>query len=75
MPNLAREIVRGNRGAIEPSERLNLKGILVGNPLTDTATDNLGAIDFWWCVCVFFPPYNYFLLAEKHPPLGSGITR
>ena len=23
-------------------------GILVGNPLTDTATDNIGAVDFWW---------------------------
>ena len=27
---------------------LPLKGILVGNPLTDTAIDNLGAVDFWW---------------------------
>ncbi|GAX79633.1 hypothetical protein CEUSTIGMA_g7074.t1 [Chlamydomonas eustigma] len=48
VPNLAREIVRGNRGARSPRETLNLKGILVGNPLTDTAVDNMGAVDFWW---------------------------
>lgn len=43
LPNLALEIVKGNR-----EEHLNLVGFLVGNPWTDTATDNLGAVDFWW---------------------------
>lgn len=47
VPNLARDIVRGN-AAHGPSEQLNLKGFLVGNPWTDTAIDNLGAVDFWW---------------------------
>ena len=32
---------QGNRGAAEKSEILPLKGILVGNPLTDTAIDNM----------------------------------
>jgi hypothetical protein len=41
VPNLAREIVRGNHRTRDP--RINLKGILVGNAWTDPAIDNEGA--------------------------------
>lgn len=47
VPNLAREIVRGNKrdSAEQP---INLQGFLVGNALTMPATDSKGALRFWW---------------------------
>ncbi|GIM06742.1 hypothetical protein Vretimale_10995, partial [Volvox reticuliferus] len=49
VPNLALAIVEGNKAAAATDEpKINLKGFLVGNPWTDTAIDNMGAIDYWW---------------------------
>lgn len=59
LPTLAWEIVEGNHRATSAVSSgqvsdpfvagyLNFKGIAVGNPWTDAATDNLGAVDFWW---------------------------
>lgn len=46
VPNLAWSIVQGN--SQHGSATINLQGFFVGNPWTDTYTDNLGAVDFWW---------------------------
>eukprot|EP00197_Chlamydomonas_leiostraca_P008089 CAMPEP_0202867848 /NCGR_PEP_ID=MMETSP1391-20130828/9657_1 /ASSEMBLY_ACC=CAM_ASM_000867 /TAXON_ID=1034604 /ORGANISM="Chlamydomonas leiostraca, Strain SAG 11-49" /LENGTH=607 /DNA_ID=CAMNT_0049547925 /DNA_START=146 /DNA_END=1969 /DNA_ORIENTATION=- len=46
VPGLAWEIVKGNSGGGD--RPLNLAGLLVGNPWTDAAIDNLGAVDYWW---------------------------
>ncbi|GLI60132.1 hypothetical protein VaNZ11_002203 [Volvox africanus] len=49
VPNLALAIVEGNKAAAATEEpKINLKGFLVGNPWTDAAIDNMGAIDYWW---------------------------
>ncbi|KAG2431440.1 hypothetical protein HXX76_009455 [Chlamydomonas incerta] len=49
VPNLAAAIVDGNKAAAATGQpRINLQGFLVGNPWTDAAIDNLGAVDFWW---------------------------
>ncbi|PNW79430.1 hypothetical protein CHLRE_09g414800v5 [Chlamydomonas reinhardtii] len=49
VPNLAADIVDGNKAAAATGEpRINLQGFLVGNPWTDAAIDNLGAVDYWW---------------------------
>lgn len=45
VPNLALAIVKGN--AQTNDFRIPLAGFLVGNPWTDAAIDNLGAVDFW----------------------------
>ncbi|MEW5304504.1 MAG: hypothetical protein WDW36_007114 [Sanguina aurantia] len=45
VPNLALAILRGN--AQRDDFRIPLAGFLVGNPWTDAAIDNLGAVDFW----------------------------
>lgn len=44
--NIPVHVLQGN--ADNSDHQLNLQGFLVGNPWTDTATDNLGAVDFWW---------------------------
>mmetsp|Transcript_10523 Transcript_10523/g.29949 ORF Transcript_10523/g.29949 Transcript_10523/m.29949 type:complete len:534 (+) Transcript_10523:106-1707(+) len=46
VPQLAWAITEGNEAGGNP--RLNLKGFLAGNPLTDTEMDNDGAIEFWY---------------------------
>lgn len=48
VPNLALEIVRANARHGPGDSYLNLKGFLVGNPWTDAAIDNRGAVEFWW---------------------------
>ncbi|KAF5835085.1 Alpha/Beta hydrolase protein [Dunaliella salina] len=50
VPNLAWTVVQGNQeagGKGQPGY-LNLMGIMVGNPWTDPAVDNKGAVDYWW---------------------------
>ncbi|KMT17266.1 hypothetical protein BVRB_2g039660 [Beta vulgaris subsp. vulgaris] len=45
VPQLAREILAHNAKAKHP---LNLKGIMVGNAVTDNYYDNLGTVTYWW---------------------------
>ncbi|GMH20353.1 hypothetical protein Nepgr_022194 [Nepenthes gracilis] len=45
VPQLAREIISYNAKSREP---LNLKGIMVGNAVTDNYYDNLGTVTYWW---------------------------
>jgi len=46
IPELAQLIVNRNKGAKNPT--INLKGILMGNPLVDDYNDNKGMRDYWW---------------------------
>mmetsp|Transcript_30867 Transcript_30867/g.55249 ORF Transcript_30867/g.55249 Transcript_30867/m.55249 type:complete len:524 (-) Transcript_30867:216-1787(-) len=46
VPGLADAIIKGNEAGSNP--KLNLQGFLAGNPLTDTAIDNRGALEFWY---------------------------
>lgn len=58
VPNLAALIVThnqaneeassGSKGSLSKASSINLQGLLVGNPWTDAAIDNEGAVDFWW---------------------------
>ncbi|KAK9699369.1 hypothetical protein RND81_08G169700 [Saponaria officinalis] len=45
VPQLAREILAYNSFSNHP---LNLKGIMVGNAVTDNYYDNLGTVTYWW---------------------------
>ncbi|CAL0318741.1 unnamed protein product [Lupinus luteus] len=45
VPQLAHEIMIYNSQTKQP---LNLKGIMVGNAVTDTYYDNLGTVNYWW---------------------------
>ncbi|MCL7021472.1 hypothetical protein MKW94_028336 [Papaver nudicaule] len=45
VPQLAREIMRHNKIAKHP---ISLKGIMVGNAVTDNYYDNVGTITYWW---------------------------
>ncbi|CAA0828365.1 Serine carboxypeptidase-like 25 [Striga hermonthica] len=45
VPQLAREIVNYNTNSVH---KINLKGFMVGNAVTDNHYDNLGTVDFWW---------------------------
>ncbi|WCJ25587.1 serine carboxypeptidase-like 25 [Euphorbia peplus] len=45
VPQLAREIMMYNKKSKHP---LNLKGIMVGNAVTDLYYDNLGTVTYWW---------------------------
>ncbi|XP_010260054.1 PREDICTED: serine carboxypeptidase-like 25 isoform X2 [Nelumbo nucifera] len=45
VPQLAREIIRYNTKAMHP---IDLKGIMVGNAVTDNYYDNLGTVTYWW---------------------------
>ncbi|KAL0343803.1 UNVERIFIED_CONTAM: Serine carboxypeptidase-like 25 [Sesamum angustifolium] len=45
VPQLAREIVNYNANA---KRKINLKGFMVGNAVTDNHYDNLGTVNFWW---------------------------
>nr|XP_043616601.1 serine carboxypeptidase-like 25 [Erigeron canadensis] len=46
VPQLARQIIRHN--SISRSHSINLKGIMVGNAVTDNYYDNLGTVTYWW---------------------------
>jgi len=46
VPGLTDAIIKGNEAGINP--KLNLQGFMAGNPLTDTAIDNRGALEFWY---------------------------
>ncbi|XP_057972885.1 serine carboxypeptidase-like 25 isoform X2 [Malania oleifera] len=45
VPQLAREIMIYNTKSKRP---INLKGIMVGNAVTDNYYDNLGTVTYWW---------------------------
>ncbi|EYU44197.1 hypothetical protein ABFS82_08G031000 [Erythranthe guttata] len=45
VPQLAREIVNYNKNT---KNKINLKGFMVGNAVTDNYYDNLGTVDYWW---------------------------
>ncbi|CDY69856.1 BnaAnng31760D, partial [Brassica napus] len=45
VPQLAREIMHYNKRSKNP---INLKGIMVGNAVTDNHYDNLGTVPYWW---------------------------
>lgn len=45
VPQFAREILAYNANSKHP---LNLKGIMVGNAVTDNYYDNLGTVMYWW---------------------------
>ncbi|KAL5582164.1 hypothetical protein UlMin_014606 [Ulmus minor] len=45
VPQLAREIMNYNKQSKHP---INLKGIMVGNAVTDNYYDNLGTVTYWW---------------------------
>lgn len=46
IPQLAQLIVNRNKGTKTPI--INLKGILMGNPLVDDYNDNKGMREYWW---------------------------
>ncbi|CAK9876890.1 unnamed protein product [Sphagnum jensenii] len=46
IPELAKAIVDGNKEA--SSLKINLKGFMAGNPVTDGYWDNVGVIDYYW---------------------------
>ncbi|KAG8072734.1 hypothetical protein GUJ93_ZPchr0006g44621 [Zizania palustris] len=46
VPQLARKIVEFNKASRNPF--INLKGILVGNAVTDNYYDNIGTVTYWW---------------------------
>lgn len=52
IPNLAKAILQGNARGTDP--KINLQGIMVGNPWTDAQADNYGAAFMWWCVAASF---------------------
>ncbi|KAG2710983.1 hypothetical protein I3760_04G056000 [Carya illinoinensis] len=45
VPQLAKEIMTYNQHSKHP---INLKGIMVGNAVTDNYYDNLGTVTYWW---------------------------
>ncbi|KAF6165042.1 hypothetical protein GIB67_000626 [Kingdonia uniflora] len=45
VPQLAREIMLHNTRAKHP---INLRGIMVGNAVTDNYYDNIGTVTYWW---------------------------
>ncbi|EOY03676.1 Serine carboxypeptidase-like 25 isoform 3 [Theobroma cacao] len=45
VPQLARQIMIYNK---KSKHRINLKGIMVGNAVTDNYYDNLGTVTYWW---------------------------
>lgn len=45
VPQLAREIVHYNADA---KHKINLKGFMVGNAVTDNYYDNIGTVTYWW---------------------------
>ncbi|KAL8166588.1 hypothetical protein V2J09_008087 [Rumex salicifolius] len=46
IPELAQVIANHNRGVKNPT--INLKGLLLGNPLLDDHYDNKGSFEHWW---------------------------
>ncbi|KAG9157710.1 hypothetical protein Leryth_021223 [Lithospermum erythrorhizon] len=45
VPQLAREIVQYNNIS---NDKINIKGFMVGNAVTDNYYDNLGTVNYWW---------------------------
>ncbi|KAM7516706.1 hypothetical protein LguiA_006289 [Lonicera macranthoides] len=45
VPQLAREILNYN---VNSKHKINLKGFMVGNAVTDNYYDNLGTVTYWW---------------------------
>ncbi|WOL06442.1 hypothetical protein Cni_G15176 [Canna indica] len=46
VPQLAKKIIYYNKASSNPF--INLKGILVGNAVTDNYYDSLGTVSYWW---------------------------
>ncbi|XP_072973915.1 serine carboxypeptidase 24-like isoform X1 [Typha angustifolia] len=46
VPQLAKKIVEYNKASSKPF--INLKGVLVGNAVTDNYYDNIGTVSYWW---------------------------
>ncbi|WOL13893.1 hypothetical protein Cni_G22673 [Canna indica] len=46
VPQLAKKIVDYNKASSKPF--VNLKGILVGNAVTDNYYDSIGTVSYWW---------------------------
>ncbi|CAN6450360.1 unnamed protein product [Victoria cruziana] len=46
IPQLAKKVHDYNK--VAKSSLINLKGFLVGNPVTDTYYDNIGTVNYWW---------------------------
>ncbi|KAI4375277.1 hypothetical protein MLD38_013165 [Melastoma candidum] len=46
VPQLAKQILEHNLR--NPNSPINLKGIMVGNAVTDNYYDNLGTVTYWW---------------------------
>ncbi|KAJ3695438.1 hypothetical protein LUZ60_000815 [Juncus effusus] len=46
VPHLGKKVLDYNKGSSKPF--INLKGILVGNGVTDNYYDNLGTVSYWW---------------------------
>lgn len=45
VPQLAKQILLHNK---KSKNKINLKGIMVGNAVTDNYYDNLGTVNYWW---------------------------
>ncbi|KAL3624051.1 Serine carboxypeptidase-like 25 [Castilleja foliolosa] len=45
VPQLAKEIVNYNANT---KHKINIKGFMVGNAVTDNHYDNLGTVNYWW---------------------------
>ncbi|XP_051141390.1 serine carboxypeptidase-like 25 [Andrographis paniculata] len=45
VPQLAREVLEHNRRS---RSKINLKGVMVGNAVTDNYYDNVGTVNYWW---------------------------
>ncbi|CAL9176972.1 unnamed protein product [Musa hybrid cultivar] len=46
VPQLAKKVIDHNKASSEPF--INLKGIFVGNAVTDNYYDSLGTVAYWW---------------------------
>lgn len=84
VPHLAAAIVDGNRQG-GGDAKINLQGFLVGNPWTDAAIDNLGAVDYWWSHALISDQTATGIRAncnfsrigplDPHPAHASSVTR
>ncbi|CAL5038831.1 unnamed protein product [Urochloa decumbens] len=48
VPQLATKIVEGNKKAHHKKDRINLKGIMIGNAAIDASSDDRGLADYAW---------------------------
>lgn len=50
VPQLAKKVYEYNKGNSNPF--INLKGLMVGNPIIDDYYDSIGRIQYWWTVAL-----------------------